>query len=795
MTSVQPRFHFSLDGLTEDLHVLAFKGKEAISTPYAFEIELISENPNLDLESLLHRPGFLAFGAQGGGIHGLVYAVILSDEHTPLTHLIITLVPELALLDLRTNQRIFQQLTVEQIISQLLEEHGIFSDSYAFALDVHYQPRKYCVQYQESDLRFIQRLCEEEGIHYHFQHSAQGHRLIFGDGQRAFPKLDELVLYHPDSGMVPEEPVVNSFKVALKTHPTRSTLRDYSFKTASRQVTADSPPDNHHRGPDLEDYVYPGHFKLQARGRMLSQRTLERHRIDCRQATGKSDQPAFSTGHLMTLGEHPNPLNNTLWLLNEITHHGKQPQVLRANGTAAAKTSADGFDQGYRNDFIATPWDVPYRPALKHPKPRVLGVQTARVTGPQTDEIHCDEYGRVKVQFHWDRQGHYNDHSSCWLRVASSWAGDTFGAVTVPRVGMEVLILFLQADPDRPVITACLSNSLNPTPYSLPAHKTRSVLRSRSTPDSTGYNEIHLEDRKGQERIYLHAQRDMEQRINNDWREQIEGERHQLIIGNSVLVLKAEDQLTVSGDRKVQLLADDHCEVANSSHTLAGTLIAIEAGQEITLKSGANLVVTAGATLTLMAAGQHIVINSGGIFSSTPIQLGGVPIPGTPANPLTPMTVEALASVLALPLSSPSFPLSTPPGQKAGKSALNTEKNQELNIRLRPLPSLPGYESEPYRLLADGVQIQEGITGPDGLVQFKPVANCQAYRFELDNGHHFNMSLDSSSIELPVDPYLAQQGHRAYPTSDDPQHRARILPEDYRVYAAHPGKPNEEPDA
>ncbi|TWR87674.1 type VI secretion system tip protein VgrG [Pseudomonas saxonica] len=795
MASVLPRFHFSLDGLTDDLHVLAFQGKEAISAPYSFDIELISENPSLDPEGLLHRPGFLAFGAPGGGIHGHVYAVTFSDEHAPLTHLIITLVPQLALLDLRTNQRIFQQLTVEQIISQLLEEHGIFSDAYAFTLDVQYQPRNYCVQYQESDLHFIQRLCEEEGIHYHFQHSPQGHRLVFGDGQRAFPKLDEPVLYHPDSGMVAEERVVNSFKVALKTRPTRSTLRDYNFETASREVKADSHPDNQRRGPDLEDYVYPGHFKLQTRGRLLSQRTLERHRIDCRQATGKSDQPAFATGHLMALGGHPNTLNNNLWLLNEITHQGKQPQVLRAYGTSAAKPSADGFDQGYRNDFIATPWDVPFRPALKHPKPRVLGMQTARVTGPQTDEIHCDEYGRVKVQFHWDRQGQYNDHSSCWLRVASSWAGDTFGAVTVPRVGMEVLVLFLQADPDHPVINACLSNSLTPPPYPLPANKTRSVLRSRSTPDSTGYNELHLEDRKGQERIYLHAQRDMEQRINNDWREQIEGERHQLITGNSVLMLKAEDQLTVSGDRKVQLLANDHCEVANSSHTLAGKLIAIEAGQEITLKSGANLVVTAGATLTLMAAGQHIVINSGGIFSSTPIQLGGAPLPGTAANPLTPMTVEALASVLQLPLSTPSSPLSALPGQKTGKSTFNSEKNQGLSINLRPMPDLPGYESEPYRLLADGVQIQEGITGPDGLVEFKPVANCVTYRVELDNGHHFSMSLDSPSIELPVDPYLAQQGHRAYPTSADPQHRARNLPEDYRGHAALPGKPNEEPDA
>lgn len=647
-SSLSPsRFSLTIEGFNDDLQVFSFSGTEAISTPYAFELVLVSEHAFLDLESLLHQPAFLAFDSAGTGIHGQIYAIAQGQTSQRLTFYTLTLVPQLAYLKHRHNQRIFQKRTVEQIIGQLLEEHGIFSDSYAFKLDTTYKARDYCVQYQESDLHFIQRLCEEEGIHYHFEHSAHGHRLVFGDGQVAFQKLPAPVPYHTDSGLVAAAPAVNCFEVQLNTRTTRSTLRDYNFETASREVVADYGPDSSTPEPDLEDYVYPGHFNHAQRGKLLSQRALERQRADRRQAVGKSDQCVLSSGHFMPLSEHPYDEWNALWLLTEVSHQGRQPQVLEEH--AADPAPEDGFSQGYRNHFVATPWEVFYRPPLAHKKPGVLGVQTARVTGPINEEVHCDQYGRVKVQFHWDREGQHDDNSSCWLRVASSWAGDRYGALTLPRVGMEVVVAFLEGDPDQPIITGCLPNSLNPTPYPLPANKTRSVLRSRSTPQGSGYNELHIEDRKGQELIYLHAQRDLEQHINHDSRLQVDGTREETITGNSISVLKAQDQRTVTGDRKVQLNASDYLHITGSSHSQIGMTLAVEAGQEVHIKAGAQVVLSAGACISLMAGGQHLIISAAGIYASSPILLGGVPIPGTPALSATTSGVAPLTAAVLTP--------------------------------------------------------------------------------------------------------------------------------------------------
>ncbi|MBA1240945.1 type VI secretion system tip protein VgrG, partial [Pseudomonas kunmingensis] len=219
--------HFSLaiEGVKHDLQVLEFKGREALSQPFAFELELVSERPDLDLESLLHQPAFLALSPAGNGIHGLIYRVAQGDSGKRLTRYHITLRPQLAYLAHRTNQRIFQHLTVEKIISLVLEEHGIQADAYRFKLGpVIYPPREYCVQYDETDLHFVQRLCEEEGIHYHFQHSTAGHVLVFGDDQTVFPKL-AATAYQQDSGLVADQPVIKRFGLRLETRTSRVTRR------------------------------------------------------------------------------------------------------------------------------------------------------------------------------------------------------------------------------------------------------------------------------------------------------------------------------------------------------------------------------------------------------------------------------------------------------------------------------------------------------------------------------------------------------------------------------------------
>ena len=440
----ETHFSLSIEGLEHDLQVLEFSGREAISQPYRFEVELISENAELDLQSLLHQRAFLAFTPDGLGIHGLIYQVAQAESGKRLTRYKLSIVPQLSYLALRTNQRIFQHLTVPEIVAQVLQEHGIALGGYQFQLGpTVYPKRDYCVQYDESDLHFVQRLCEEEGIHYHFQHSEQGHVLVFGDDQTPFPKLAPTA-YQQDSGLVADKPVIKRFGVRVETRSSRVTRRDYDFEKPKLLMEADA---KSAFKPDLEDYDYPGRFVDRERGKHLSQRILERHRHDFELAQGDGDQPLLVSGHFLALTEHPRASWNDLWLLTEIHHEGKQPQVLEESVTSHTEVS-DGFQQGYRNRFTATPWTVLYRPPLNHPKPRILGSQSAVVTGPAGEEIHCDEYGRIKVQFFWDREGQADDKTSCWLRVSSAWAGDGPSSAitfTASSIGVDLRM----ALPDR----------------------------------------------------------------------------------------------------------------------------------------------------------------------------------------------------------------------------------------------------------------------------------------------------------------------------------------------------------
>ncbi|QJI11030.1 type VI secretion system tip protein VgrG [Pseudomonas sp. ADAK22] len=637
------RFKLILPEVASDFQVLAFEGNEVIDQPYFIQLQVVSENASLDLEALLHQPAYLDFGAADAGLHGQIHAIGRDDPGARLTRYHLTLAPRLACLAHRRDQRIFQQRSVPQIIAAVLEHHGILADAYCFELGpVVYPPRTFCVQYAETDLHFIQRLCEEEGIHYHFRHSTNNHVLVFGDDQTVFRRLPAQ-RYCPVHDYVDESGVIQGFEVRLETRTRHTARRDHDFEHPLLRLhdtagTAWAQP--------LEDYRYPGGFFDPARGKQLARRSLERHQSDRHHALGSSDQAALSSGHFLELRDHPDPACNDLWLITSVRHEGYQPQVLEE-----AVVETDAF-QGYRNRFIATPWRAPYRPRLKHPKPTINGSQTATVTGPAGEEVYCDAYGRVKVRFHWDRLENADDKSSCWVRVASGWAGDGFGAMMIPRVGMEVLVTFLEGDPDRPLINGCLPNALHMPTYPLPQHGTRSVLRSRSSPGGGGANELHLEDRRGEELIYLRAQRDLEQKVGHDSRLEVVGERHEIIRGLSTAHLQSGERRHIGGDRNVELKAHDHLNVQGDSQTRVGRLLVIEAGQQIHLKAGASLVIDAGAQLSLRAGGEYVLVQAGGIFTSKPITVGGLPPPNSSTSPFSaaigPKMAVAQGLVMAL---------------------------------------------------------------------------------------------------------------------------------------------------
>jgi len=629
----QAHITLTIAAVENDLQVLSFEGRETLNKPYRFDIELISQNASLDLDALINQTAYLAFGPSGKGVHGVVYAITQGDSGKRLTRYRISLRPQLAYLAHRYNQRIFQHLTVPQIISQVLEDHGIQSDAYQFQLGYIYPERDYCVQYDESDLHFIQRLCEEEGISFHFQHSEDSHRLVFGDDASVFPKLDPLN-YQQGSGLAADHEVVRAFGVRLETRSTHATWRDYDFEQPKLQMEADYRSEF---SPALEVYDYPGRFTDRTRGKHLAKRSLERLRSDYELAEGQSDAYLIS-GHFLALAGHPRAQWNDLWLLDEVIHEGKQPQVLEESVTSNTQPG-DGFQQGYRNRFTATPWDIPYRPALEHRKPKVLGSQTAVVTGPAGEEIHCDQYGRVKVQFHWDREGLGNDTTSCWLRVASNWAGDAYGGVAIPRVGMEVLVTFLEGDPDQPLITGCLYHAEHVVPYDLPANKTRSVFKTLSSPGGGGYNEFRIEDRKGAEQIYIHAQRDWDENIENNQKIRVGNERHDTVEANTHTELRAEEHRTTDLDRKVEVRANDHLTVAVTQHNRIGTGQFIEAGNEIHYNAGSKVVIDAGMELTAAGGGSFLKLDPSGVtLSGATIKMnsGGGPGAGAGAKPILP---------------------------------------------------------------------------------------------------------------------------------------------------------------
>ncbi len=635
-------FTLKIPAFRHDFKVLSFNGAEAISQLYAIRVALVSERTDVDLEALLSRPAFLQFGANQEGIHGRIENVMLAESGKRLTRYELTLVPALHYLQFSRDQRIFQNLTVPQIVAQVLRRQGIQPDDFIFNVTTS-PAREYCTQYGESDFRFIQRLCAEDGIAWHHQHLVDRHLLVFSDSQVFFPKLGATA-FQPDSGMVAERPVVNHLTMGFNTRTNTITRRDYDLNRPSllleSRFTAEFTP-------ELEDYRYPLLMKSEKHGKQQVRQALERHRSDYQWIEGKSNQATLRSGHLFDLTEHPRQDCNEMWLLLNITHEGKQPQVLEEAFSSEDKT-ADGFTQGYRNTFKAIPADVLYRPPLPAKRP-VLVCQTARVTGPPGEEIFCDRHGRVRVEFPWDRAELDSEKSSCWLRVASSWAGEGFGAVSIPRIGMEVVVTFQEGDPDQPLITGCVVNKVTGVAHPLPDNKTRTVLRSQSSPRNGGYNELSIEDRAGQEKIYLRAQRDLEQLILNDSHSLITRDRFEQIGNDSTSLIEGKTLRTHQGVRSTQVNADDLLTVSGISSQSVGALV-IQAGQQAHV-TASNVVIDAGMSLTLSAGGHHIVINAGGIFSSVPIVEGGSPLAGiAPLQPL--QTVGGIVPpVSATPLS------------------------------------------------------------------------------------------------------------------------------------------------
>lgn len=676
---------YSLDisGLEDsELQVLSFDGIEGLNAEYAFEITLVHKHLRFDITQLLSKPAYLAFTSdKKQGIHGVVHSVKRGAVGNHYAQFKIILAPKFSHLYKRINQRRWVEKSVPDIITFVLADHGMqqgSNDGFEFKLKETYQPREFCVQYDESDADFIHRLCEEEGwgITYNFTNSS--HQMVFSDAQPYLPSLTEPIEYLSDTGFVADYPVIKRFDVNLSSTTKTASFRNFNFTNMKiPEGTAEgklSQKANDATEPNLESYDYPNPHIDKAKGDYYAKIEIERLKASHILAEAFSDVPTLHAGYFFSLTGYPalDTLDATQpWLAKQVRHQARQPQVLEAfGGEASANTTTlkalrqtlqkyfrhsvaeelefpyEEYQQGYRNCLVATPQEVTYRPARLHRKPQVLGSQTAIVTGAAGEEIYCDEYGRVKVQFHWDREGSYDENSSYWVRVASNWAHDGYGTVVIPRVGMEVMINYLEGDPDFPMIVGALHNGVNKVPYDLPANKTRSVFKTSSSKGGVGSNELRIEDKAGQEQIFVQSQKDYDQltknnhttQILNNSHLQVQNEHSETIVKNRYQHQQSEEHHLTQLDRKTQIMMNDHKTIGISQHETIGTIKTVQAGMEIHLKSGMQTVVDGGLSLSLKAGGQHIVLNPAGIWMTMPVWTGGAPMEGTPAAPLLPIS-------------------------------------------------------------------------------------------------------------------------------------------------------------
>lgn len=442
-------------------------------------------------------------------------------------------VPWLWLLTLSSDSKVFQDLTIPDIIEKVFKEWtGKFSDLVKFEnkLQGSYTKVDYCVQYRETDFNFVSRLMEQEGIFYFFKHEDGKHTLVLGDDASAFtacPHLEQ-ARFLPESGMGEWEDGVTSYEYRHSMVPGKYVTSDYHFMLANKGGLHQSQDGAAKIGNNssLEIFDFPGEFaqrfnkpdermgEVEKHGKEIAKLRMEEQALGHISLNGTSSARAFSTGCYFSLVGKDKaaikvPGTEGKYVLTSVKHMLQQSPDYVSGG---------GVSYPYRNSFTATPHEVPYRPARATSRPSIQGVQTAVVVGIEGEEIDTDKYGRVKVQFPWDREGKKNENSSCWIRVATMWGGAQWGMIHIPRIGQEVVVSFVEGDPDQPIIVGSVYNFDNMPPYTLPDNKTRSGIVTRSTKkgDKETYNEIHFEDKKGEELLYLRAEKDHTRAVEND---------------------------------------------------------------------------------------------------------------------------------------------------------------------------------------------------------------------------------------------------------------------------------------
>jgi type VI secretion system secreted protein VgrG len=587
--------------------VLSFSGSEQISGLFAFNLELASERSDIAFDQLAGTNATVAVGSSDGTqrfFNGIItgFAPGRMSEKEGFSEYVATLRPAAWLLTQCADCRVFQDMSVPDIVKEVLGAAGGKGIGRAIAsrqeLSGSYPQREFCLQYNETDMAFIERLCEEEGIFYFFEHKNGQHTLVFADRPEAHkPYLEggaENVSFQNTLGGLGALETISHLQPYNKLSTGKYVSRDYNFIMPQVDMTVTQTTLNTQPKSSGTIYEYPGGFATASdHGQALAQLRMQAGDARMHTLGGKSNCRGFAPGYQFTLQEHTlAALNNKAYVFTHVRHEARQHFSTGA-----------GVDS-YLNYFNCLPHAMAFRPARNHGKPVMAGTQTAIVTGPKGEEIHTDTHARVKVRFAWDRRtdDKGDGNMSCWLRVSQAWAGPRYGALYIPRVGDEVIVSFMDGDPDRPIVTGRVYHGQNKPPYDLPAQKTKSTLKTCSTKQGRGnFNEIRFEDLKGSEEFFTHAARDQNEIIQNDMTTQVKNDqRIEVENHRSLTVSSGNESVTIqSGSREVSVKANEkHTNSADYTHKVSG---------DFTLKVNGNITIEASGMVKI--SGAKVILN------------------------------------------------------------------------------------------------------------------------------------------------------------------------------------------
>jgi len=600
-TLPEVQYALFVEGEESPWQVHQLRLREALNALYELTLDLAIEDLTADPDELLEARCCLEVSR--GTLLERRYGEVRRVQRLGVTNTRrlarVTLGPALQRLAQAADVRIFQGLSAPEIIAAVLDGHRLYQSTLALELDREHPAREYCVQYHESDLAFVTRLLEEEGITLAFRHeeSDDGEQLVLTDHARGLPAVPTLdgepaPVAGPESATLRVESI-RYFDVSIETRSTGATVRDFDWTRPTFDLTQSHPSDpgarpvyeypaeltiGGYQPPSYGEYDHADQARLRHEARVGSARV----------ATARTNLIGAKPGAVLTVAGHGDAGHDGDYVVLRAEHTGYASEAI-----AGATQHDQGDRERYRNELVCAPREVSVRPERRTPKPRVYGMQTATVVGPAGEEIYTDVHGRVKVQFHWDRVGQRDEHSSCWVRVMQTWAGPGWGTFFLPRIGMEVVVNFLEGNPDRPLVVGCVYNGVNHPPYTLPDEKTKSTIKTRSSVEGEGSNELRFEDLKGSEEVYLHAQKDLNEVVENNHTTTVHANQTNSVGGNQTESVGRDQSMTVKGKRTKTVKKDEEVKVEGARTTTVTKL------EKVSLLDARETEVTLGDKLTV----------------------------------------------------------------------------------------------------------------------------------------------------------------------------------------------------